>query len=43
MSIERSSQAHWNAVKSVPELIQQLKDIREIASITLTHQILAPF
>lgn len=30
-------------MKTVPELIQQLKDIREIANIGLTHQVLAPF
>ncbi|KZT70174.1 hypothetical protein DAEQUDRAFT_737635 [Daedalea quercina L-15889] len=38
-----SVDAHWNAVKTVPELISQLKDIREIATINLTHQILAPY
>ncbi|KAH9843027.1 uncharacterized protein C8Q71DRAFT_735609 [Rhodofomes roseus] len=38
-----SVEAHWNTVKTVPEAIQQLKDIREIATISLTHQLLAPY
>ncbi|TFY65030.1 hypothetical protein EVJ58_g2233 [Rhodofomes roseus] len=38
-----SVEAHWNTVKTVPELIQLLKDIREIATISLTHQLLEPY
>ncbi|CCM05047.1 uncharacterized protein FIBRA_07249 [Fibroporia radiculosa] len=32
-----SVDAHWNTVKTVPELIQLLKEIREIADISLIH------
>jgi len=38
-----SVDAHWDAVRTVPDLIQRLKDIREIATISLTHQLLAPY
>ncbi|KAH9934989.1 uncharacterized protein B0H18DRAFT_979310 [Fomitopsis serialis] len=43
LELDTARQAHWNAVKTVPDLIQRLKDIREIATIGLTHQLLAPY
>jgi len=38
-----SVEAHWTAVKSVPELIKLLGEIREIADISLTHAELTEF